>query len=152
MNFNRPAIIVLSHRDQLHRVIVRSISADSAEVLVGSKVYVVGLPELRARWNGNAVLFWRPSEAGEGLKKIGDSGSGILATRRYLNSALEQSNMPLLASLINPDFDLDLSQKVFALQTRYGIAGDSRVGNETYLLMNEIVESESTPVLRNRLY
>jgi hypothetical protein len=58
--------------------------------------------------------------------------------------------MPLLAQLDQAQFDLDLAQKVFALQSRFGIVADSKVGSETYILMNELIAPDSTPVLRQR--
>ena len=149
--YNRPAIIVVDHQNQLHRIIVQSLNGDNAEVTVGDTTMLVKTAELQSRWNGSGVLFWRPGEAGTNLRQIGQNSSSIAAVRIYLNQALNQAEMPLLKSVDSTDFDLDMSQKVFALQTRFGLLDDSKIGPETYLLMNELVAAGSTPVLRKRL-
>ncbi|NNC98595.1 MAG: AAA family ATPase [Gammaproteobacteria bacterium] len=151
LRYNRPAIIVVSHLDQLHRVIVRSVAGDSAEILVGGRAHSVAVDELRSRWTRDGVLFWKISEAGMGLRQFGQTNTDLVRVRAYLNRALTRARMPLLESLELPEFDLDMSQKVFALQTRFGIIDDSKIGPETYLLMNELVDPESTPVLNSRL-
>ena len=58
--------------------------------------------------------------------------------------------MPLLDSEEDQVFDIDLAQKTFALQSLFEITADSKIGKETYLLMNEILAPEQTPVLRQR--
>ena len=151
LRYNRPAIIVISHRDQLHRVILQNISANQAQIMVGDTSLQLSIGELRSRWTGNGVLIWQPSEVGINVQKVGDQGSLVLKTRTYLNKVLSSANLPLLQSVDLPEFDLDMSQKVFALQTRFGIGGDGVIGNETYLLMNELTQPESIPVLSSRL-
>jgi len=148
--FNRPAIFVLAHRDQLHRVIVQGVTANEVEVQLGQNLYRLTVEELRARWTGGGVLLWRPTEAGTQLRQLGDQSTSLPETRRYLNRALTRARMPVLDSVDAIEFDLDMSQKVFALQTRFSISGDSKIGNETYLLMNELVKPETTPVLTSR--
>jgi len=53
--------------------------------------------------------------------------------------------------LASTEFDLSLAQAVFALQNRYSIIADSKIGSETYLLLNEVLSPEETPVLRKRV-
>ena len=151
MLYNRPAILVIKHNDQLHRVIVQTVNDQSALLLVGEQVHQVDLAEVQSRWTGNGVIFWQPSDAGVELHKLDDQGAEIVALRNYLHRALNRAQMPLLQSVDSNRFDLDMSQKVFALQTRFGLTGDSRIGNETYLLMNELVAPDITLVLRQRL-
>jgi len=69
----------------------------------------------------------------------------------HLNRGLAKANMPVLDNVDSTNFDIDMSQKVFALQTRYNIVNDSKIGNETYLLLNELVAPETTPVLITRV-
>ena len=148
--YNRPAIIVINHQDRLHRVIVRSIDGANSKIIVGDKVLVASENELLSRWTGSGALLWRPSEVGTKLRKLGDRDDEIVTLRGYLNRALNKARLPLLQSIEINDFDIDMSQKVFALQTRFGIAGDSRIGDQTYLLMNEIILPSKTPVLVQR--
>jgi hypothetical protein len=73
------------------------------------------------------------------------------AVRLHTNQALAKTGLPILRSPDSLEFDLDLSQKIFALQSRFGIPADSQIGSQTYLLLNEIVYPEKTPVLYSRL-
>jgi len=145
--FNRPGILVLKHRDKLHRVIVQSLSSDMARVLIGDQYYEVPLIELLARWTSDGVLLWRPSDAGNTYLEQGSKGAVVLRVRSLLNKALAVADLPLLESTSNTEFDLDMAQKVFALQSRFGIREDSRIGNEVYFLLNEILSPDDTLVL-----
>lgn len=150
LRYNRPAVLVVEHEQQLHRVIVRSLQGDVARVLVGESALDVPVAELRARWNGVGVLFWQPPKAGTPLLQMGDSGAAVVATRERLNRALLSTNLPLLASANSTEFDLDMAQKVFALQTRFEIINDSKIGNETWLLLSELETGDQLPILRPR--
>jgi general secretion pathway protein A len=149
--YNRPAIVALSNKNQLYRVIVESIGPDSATLLVGGSKTVISRAELEARWAGDGLLYWRPDQAGSVFLEQGSEGAGVIRVRVLLNRALSATGIPLLNSIEATQFDLDMSQKVFTLQSRFGITSDSKIGNETYMLMNEIVSPDTTPVIRNRL-
>ena len=151
LSFNRPAIIVLNHNEQLHRAIVLSIEGDNAKLLVGDQSITVSLGELRSRWVNKGVIFWQPSKVGDILLRLGDQSARLPAVRRLLNTALANANLPLLNSIDATEFDIDMSQKVFTLQSRFSIAGDSRIGSETYLLINELTQADSPPVLFQRV-
>ncbi len=144
-------IIVINHQDRLHRVIVRSVNDLNTNIMVGDNELVVSTNELLSRWTGSGVLLWRPSEVGTELRRVGDTGNKIINLRGYLNRVLNKVQLPLLRSVDLNEFDADMSQKVFALQTQFGIAGDSRIGDQTYLLMNEIILPSKTPVLAQRI-
>lgn len=152
LRFNRPTVLVLNHNNQLHRVIVEVVDGDAAEVRVGDSIYRISVAELQSRWQGNeAVLVWRPNEIGADFLKLGDISLNLPDIRRYLNQALAQSKLPSLVISSELEFDRDLAQKLFSLQTAYKILPDRKIGNETYLLMNELNQQNSTPVLRSRL-
>ena len=150
LRFNRPSILVLQQRDQLHRVIVFRIEGEQVQVLVGENVHTVSAEELQARWTRNAITFWRPGEVGNSFLQQGDTSPRLPVLRQHLNRALSSSELPVLQDIESVEFDLDLAQKAFALQTRFGIVADSKIGNETYLLMNELVSPDATPVLQQR--
>lgn len=149
--FNRPAILVLNHGNQLHRVIVNSIDQDNADLTIGEQRLSVPVSVLRSRWNKSGVLFWRPIPSLGELYQLGDRGPSTVQVKAALNSALSIARMPLLDSPDSVEFDLDVSQKTFALQTRFGIIGDSRIGNETQMLINELITPDTTPVLFKRV-
>jgi general secretion pathway protein A len=151
LRYNRPAILVLDQNDSLHRVIVFKLEQDSAQVLVGQNVVDVSINELQSRWTNNGITFWRPTVAGNAVLQQGDSSNSLPAIRVAINQALLKRNMPGLDNLISTDFDLSLAQAVFASQTAYSLLADSKIGSETYLLLNEILSPEQTPVLRQRV-
>ena len=70
--------------------------------------------------------------------------------RRRLNRTLNAVGLETLANENTRVFDRDMSKKVFALQSLFGISADSVIGPETYLLMNELLNPSSTPVLKPR--
>lgn len=149
--YNRPAIVVLSNNDQLYRVIVESIDRNTATVMIGNSKVSISRAELEARWAGDGLLYWRPDQAGSVFLNRDSVGTEVVAVRNLLNRALIASKMPILNSVESTQFDLDMSQKVFALQSRFGIASDGKIGNETYMLINEIVLPDVTPVIVKRL-
>ena len=148
--YNRPSILVVQQADQLHRVIVFALEGNEAQVLVGENVHTVSQSELRARWNGNGITFWQPGGLGQSFLKVEDIKSTMPSVRRRLNQTLKAVGLEQLDNESNNLFDQDMSQKVFALQSLFGIRADSVIGPETYLLMNELLEPDSTPVLRAR--
>ncbi len=151
LRFNRPTILVLEQREQLHRVILFNVEGEQAQVLVGDNVHTVSVSELQARWARKALTFWRPGYIGNEFLQQGLSSSAVPRVRGHLNKALTQVNMPILHELESTEFDLDVAQRTFALQTRFGIVADGKIGNETYLLMNELVAPDTTPVLQRRI-
>jgi len=151
LRFNRPAIVALSHQNQLHRVVLVSASDDVVTVLVGSNTHRLSMAEFEQRWTNRATAYWRPNAAGDRFLQYKGEYSDLGKIRLYLNSALSKVNMPLLENVDSTVFDLEMAQKVFALQTRFDILSDSKISYETYMLMNEIISSNNTPVLTNRL-
>jgi general secretion pathway protein A len=149
--FNRPTILVLDQNKMLHRVIVFKLENDVAQVLVGQNVLNVGLDELKSRWTNNGITFWRPSAAGHKFLQQGDADALLPDVRRLLSNAFSELGLPVLDDLDSTTFGQPLSQSVFALQSRYALVADRKIGNETYLLMNEVLVPEETPVLRQRV-
>jgi len=148
--YNRPAILILEHNQKLHRVVLTQVFGNEATLYIGNSVYTVILSEVRRLWNKKGMIFWRPTDIGNPFYQLGNQSSDIVWLRWYLNQALFSVNLPVLENTTNPIFDLDMSQKVFALQTGFKITPDSKVGDETYLLMNELVSPDSTPLLIRR--
>ena len=150
IRFNRPSILVVEQGDQLHRIILFALNDDDAEVLVGENVHTISQSELRARWNNNGITFWQPGEIGQQYLQLADMGDELPKVRKRLNRALKAVGLDQLISESDTVYDRDMSVKVFALQSLFGISADSAIGPETYLLMNELLGAESTPVLKLR--
>lgn len=149
--YNRPTIMVIQHDGQLHRIILQKVADDIATIQIGETSDNISVAELRSAWTKNAITFWRPGQPGSEFLQLDDRSESIPRVRAHLNQALAKTNLPILTNIDSAEFDLELSQKVFALQSRFGIAADSQIGNQTYLLLNEIVHPERTPTLRNRI-
>ncbi len=149
--YNRPSILVLDQNNSLHRVIVFKLDQDSAQVLVGQNVLDVSVDELKSRWTNNGITFWRPSTAGNRFLQKGDDARQLPAVRESISRALLSLNLSGLDDLTSSRFDLPLAQAAFSLQNRYSLVADSKIGNETYLLLNEILLPDDTPVLRQRV-
>lgn len=148
--FNRPAILVVEHQGKAHRVVIKSITGNVADVLIANSVHKVALPELQQRWTGAGVILWRSESPSGPFLEIGYNNVDVLAARRKLNAALKIAQLPKLASLDSTVFDLDMMQKTAALQHAYGLVDDGQIGSETHLLLNELADSELTPVLSKR--
>ena len=151
MRLNRPAILVLEQKNQLHRVIVFNVEEGAAQVLLGENVVTVAVSELQSRWTKNGIAFWRPAGIKGAFLQEGDISVELPAVRVKMNQTLSALSMPILLSGDSTQFDADLAQKVFALQSRFGILADSKIGIETYLLMNEVLAPDVTPTLKSRL-
>lgn len=149
--FNRPAILVLEQGNQFHRVILFSLQGPQAQVLIGDQVVNVSESELRSRWNKNGIVFWKPVATTLRFLQEGDRDTNLGSLRLRLNQALATLQMPLLQNVESTIFDGDMAQKVFALQSRFNIIADGKIGIETHLLINEILAAELTPTLQPRV-
>lgn len=145
--YNRPTIMVVEHKGKEHRVILYKLLNGTASVLVGEQSYDLPVSELRDRWFDNAMVFWRPGPGGSQLLKQGDVSENLPAVRRQMNQVLSKLRLPLLKDLDTTTFDQDLTNKTKLLQDRYNILNDGKIGSETYLLMNELLNSADVPLL-----
>ena len=150
-SFNRPAVVLLKHNERIHRVIVKSLADEQAAVVIGSSIKLVSVDEIKRRWAGSGLIYWRPSLDGTPLLQKGDQGEIIKDIRVQLNEVLSSANLEPLKELENSKFDDDLAEKVKLLQKSFALEEDGLIGSETYLVMNEVVHSNSTPVLRQRV-
>lgn len=150
LRLNRPTIMVLSHKDVLHRVILYQLENEVASVLVGEQSYELPVSELRDRWGDDATVFWRPSELGVDFLQPGYLGPKVTQVRVALNKLFAQLDLPLLADSESPFFDNELAARIKQLQQRAGIVADGKIGQETYLLINELLDTQNVPVLQRR--
>lgn len=148
--YNRPTIMVLRHKGVDHRVILYRLEEGVASVLVGEQSYDLPVSELRDRWSDNAIVFWRPSDIGDEFLKVGTQNQSLPKVRKVLNQLFAQLDMPILSNVDSPLFDDELAAKTRQLQLRFDIVADGKIGRETYLLINELLDSEGVPTLTNR--
>jgi len=96
------------------------------------------------------LIYWRPSLDGTPVLKKGDQSEIIKDIRLQLSEVLSSANLSPLQELTSSKFDDDLSEKVKLLQKSFSLVDDGLIGSETYLAMNEVINADSTPVLRRR--
>ena len=150
LRLNRPTIMVLSHNGVQHRVILHQLEGPVASVLVGEQTYDLPASELVDRWSGNALLFWRPSSLGSEFLQLGDRSATIPLIRARINSILSSLNLAAMENENSVVFDAELAERVGEVQRRYGILADGKVGQETYLLINELLSANEVPTLVTR--
>ncbi len=150
LRFNRPTIMVVKHDSVDHRIILYKLESGNASVLVGDQSYQLPISELRDRWSGNAMVFWRPSELGSQFLQVGDDAQAVQGLRAKLNAILRNLSFAPLNNLNSTVFDAQLASRVSELQRQFGILADGKIGHETYLLINELLGAESVPVLIER--
>jgi len=150
VRYNRPAILVLKYEGQYHRVILSEISSKTSVVTFNNRSYTVNNDELKQYWNGSSVIFTRPNNIGSPLLQVGSRNQQVVWLRQKLNLAIDIAKLPLLSSESSLLFDEDMSTKLARLQFTYGLINDGKAGQETYLLINELLHPQKTPVLRSR--
>ena len=150
LRLNRPTIMVLSHNGVQHRVILHQLEGPIASVLVGEQTYDLPVSELVDRWSGNALLFWRPSSLGSEFLQLGDRSASIPLIRTRINSILSSLNLAAMENETSVVFDAELAERIGEVQRRYGILADGKVGQETYLLINELLNASEVPTLVTR--
>lgn len=150
IRYNRPTIMVLEHKGFEHRVILYKVEANMARVLVGEQTYDLPITELRDRWVDNAMIFWRPSEFGTELLQGGDQAEVLPRIRAGMNQILAMLDLGLLSDSNSTRFSAELTAKTKQLQRRFGLQVDGRIGRETYLLLNELLNKGNVPVLTER--
>ena len=156
VSHNRPSIVVLSWQGQLHRAILREVNETQVSLLVADQAVLLAQQSFIELWTGNAVgtgnavALWKPLGFDDQVWKLNDTGDGLETTKAKLDSALEILNMPLLSEPKSAVFDNDAAQKVYALQSRFGLVADSQIGIQTKLFINEVINGDSVPVLRKR--
>jgi hypothetical protein len=150
VRYNRPAILVLKYEGQYHRVILSAISSKTSVVTFNNRSHTVNNDELKQYWNGSSVIFTRPNNIGSPLLQVGSRNQQVVWLRQKLNLAIDIAKLPLLSSESSLLFDEEMSTKLARLQFTYGLINDGKAGQETYLLINELLHPQKTPVLRSR--
>jgi general secretion pathway protein A len=141
--YNRPAVMVLTEQGAEHRIILERLVDGKADILLGAERFQVDTKDLLERWDSRALAFWRPSEIGQNIYQQGDVDSNVVWLRFQLNQVLKKVGLPLLTQTASTEFDADFSQKLFALQSQFNVTADSVVGLETYLLIEDILNTKA---------
>ena len=148
--FNRPAVLRLQQDGEVIFALLRRVENGVAEVQMGNQVFEVEPHELSEMWAGEGLALWQPPLFGSHLLRVGDEDAAVTPLRSRLNQAAQISGIPPLSNLQSEKFDQEMAQKVFELQLHYSISSDSMIGNETYLLINELTSTSQPPILRQR--
>jgi general secretion pathway protein A len=140
---NRPAILSLVDAEGgAHQVVLSSLDADGARLLLGGGETTVPLTELSDYWFGEFLVLWRPQAAGPRALRAGMRGDDVL----WLRQSLEQlSGFP-----VSPEgdyFDASLEQLVENFQRSRRLAVDGVAGLQTQLVLDAALGRPGTPTL-----
>ncbi len=134
--FNRPALLELSdNAGQAHRVLLQTLDANHATLVLHSESIQVSTNKLRSLWNGSLLLLWRPPTEHR-LLRPGSHDPAV----NWLRQRLHQPG-PV-------HFGQALEQRVRRFQRRHDLAVDGLVGAHTMLLLNNLAPSPATPLLQ----
>ena len=148
--FNRAALVELVTDDQIHHAVLIEIQVNRVALQAGEDVLWVDKRLFQQQWTGRGVAFWRLSGFDEQVWHEGAEGPGLSAALERLNRALERLNITPV-DLNSDTFNAQMAQRVYALQTRFGLDADSLLGVQTKLLINEVLPDASEPVLVSRV-
>jgi general secretion pathway protein A len=142
--YNRPALLALEDdTGAVHQTIVVRLQGDTARLLVGAGMHDVALPDLKARWDGEFQMLWRPPQLDARSLAMGNQGESV----RVLRARLRQwAGLP--ADSANPDvFDEELRSLVMQFQRRNGLAADGIAGTRTQALLDAALATTDSPLL-----
>ncbi|MET0291611.1 MAG: peptidoglycan-binding protein, partial [Steroidobacteraceae bacterium] len=143
--FDRPALLELRTGGASHRVVLVGLTADSAELQLGTLQERVPLAEMLAAWTGDFILLWRPPELDTRSLGVGASGSAVQSLRDRLQRALGRSADGRKVT----SFDAALEHDVRAFQALRGLAVDGVAGVQTQVALDAALRESGTPLLQS---
>lgn len=145
--YNRPVILVLENNTGLHRVILRGLGQNAAQVQFGDDVVQVPRAQLESLWTGRYLLYWQPPAVGYRLFQQGNSGSKVVWLRQQIHYALLQTGQDGLADTVTQTYDAQLTSVVQDIQRAAGIIADGQVGVQTFMQINKMLGRQNVPTL-----
>ncbi len=143
-HFDRPVILTLMAADgQQIPVTLQHLDRDSAELVLGGKLYRLPVAQLDRHWYGDFALLMQAAPAGSMYLKIGSSGADI----GWLRTQLETIQGIDLSTDKPLYFDDGLHQQVLAFQRSRGLVPDGVVGQQTLIQLNSLSRRSGIPRL-----
>jgi general secretion pathway protein A len=142
--FNRPAMLPLEDRTgAIHQVVVASLDAERARLLIGDTRHEFTLPELQELWNGEFLMLWKPPQFDTRDLSLGSSGEPVRALRQRL---YQWAGLPPDGTVADV-FDEQLETLVIQFQRRHQLEADGIAGTQTQALLDAALPASATPLL-----
>ena len=139
---NRPIALNLGDSTSPRWVTLKKIYAEELLLQIGTSEVLVSSQELVAAGSLNSIVIWRSPPGYLQPLKLGDSGSTVDLLVNTLNRVEYGDPTEEIGFL----FDLNLEQRIKALQLASGIEPDGLVGPRTWIQLNNISGTD-IPVL-----
>jgi len=142
--YNRPALLALEDdTGAIHQTIVVRLQGDNARLLIGASMHDVPLPDLKARWNGEFQMLWRPPQLDTRSLSLGMQGEPV----RVLRGRLRQwAGLPAESEAADV-FDEGLRELVVQFQRRSNLTADGIAGTRTQALLDVALATTDSPLL-----
>jgi general secretion pathway protein A len=142
--YNRPALLALEDdTGAIHQTIVVRLQGDKARLLIGASMHDVATSDLKARWNGEFQMLWRPPQLDTRSLAAGMQGEPV----RVLHERLRQwAGLPAEAQASDV-FDEELRDLVVQFQRRSGLIADGIAGTRTQALLDAALAATDSPLL-----
>ncbi len=141
---NRPVILTLLDELGLeHHLVLRSLDAGMAELLIGGNSFDVTMEAIARYWFGDYLLVWQPVSDDNRALSLGMTGADV----RWLRENLDRVNGYATAMHDSDLFDQELQQKVRDFQRRNRLRIDGIAGAQTLITLASANSQPDTPVL-----
>jgi general secretion pathway protein A len=143
LRLNRPVILMLRQAEAEYPLLVKAASGDRLMVDDGHAEAWVSLQEIKALWQGDFVMLWRPVL---NIPLLGQGSSGEAVTWLRERLALADGE-PLNQSTGEDRFDNALEARLQRFQTSNGLNADGIAGPWTMIMLNNLQLPPGTPTL-----
>jgi general secretion pathway protein A len=141
---NRPVILMLKESDTEYPLLVKKADGDRLLVDDGQAEAWVSLEEIKALWQGDFTMLWRPTLD---IPLLGPGSTGEAVTWLRERLALADGE-PVAAAIGGEDqFDDNLQQRLQRFQRANGLNADGIAGPWTMILLNNLQLPPETPTL-----
>ena len=142
---NRPAVITLTDdAGESRQVVLTGLDSDSATVIVAGNTEHLPVSDLTHYWFGQFMLLWKPPNNAEQMIGPGANGPAVLWLR---NSLAALSGAYPLAANPSDRFDDELAEQLQSFQRKHRLDADGIAGLKTQIIINSLLEPDSTPRL-----
>jgi general secretion pathway protein A len=142
---DRPAILQLVDRaGRTHHVVLTSISGERAELSIGGVSVSHPVSVISELWFGTYQLLWRPPN-GVAVSLLPDMRSSNVVWLRESLAAIDKRYRaePLDSNI----YDQELQRQVREFQRDHRLDIDGLAGQQTQIIINSLLEPDSTPHL-----
>lgn len=142
---DRPAILTLvDNAGNDHEVVLTGVTGDNAELSLGGVRVTHPVMEITNAWFGEFMLLWRPPTGTPVSLGPGSQGADVTWLR---NSLAAIDGRYASSNAQSPVFDAELEQLVMQFQRDHRLVVDGLAGQQTQIIINNLLAVEGTPRL-----